>query len=269
MAKRTPKIPMAPIGDAPRVRCEAFSGLSQQRCALWAVPGGTKCHSHGGVADKQKRPPALTEQCRATSRQGRCGNRSIPGGAVCRFHGGRTPQVIEAAKKRVALTEARNQMVTLGIPVEGLDPYDALMEEIARTAGHVRWLQGIVLGINPDDLIWGKTEEEHSTGFDDKNNYDITKHGAVPNIWMQLYQKEREHLVNVSKIAIGAGIAERQVKIAERQGDMIVKIMKAVLGDPKLGLTAEQQEEAKHVVGHHLRLIAGGVKDPKPVAVDA
>src|SRR5665213_650096 len=175
---RNRKQPIEALGEAPRVRCDAFSGLSQSQCAVWAVPGGTKCHFHGGVRDKQVRPVSISVQCTAKSKQGqkRCGARAIPGGRVCRYHGGGSPQVIEAAQKRLALTDARNAMVAMGIPVEGLDPYDALMEEIARTAGHVRWLQAVVQGLKPDELIWGKTSEEVSVGDDPKGNYQIVKH---------------------------------------------------------------------------------------------
>lgn len=44
-----------------------------------------------------------TETCTATNRQKkRCARRPIPGGKVCAMHGGKAPQVVAAAKLRLA-----------------------------------------------------------------------------------------------------------------------------------------------------------------------
>lgn len=160
----------------------------------------------------------------------------------------------KAGKRASELQRARDAMRTLGIPVTGLDPFDALMEEIARTAGHVRWLEEKVTGLDEAALVWNQTLTDSSTGEDAKGNYDLTRHEAIVSVWMGLYQKERQHLVNVSKVAISAGIAERQVQLAQQQGVIIVQVLTATLGDPELGLTLEQQATSKAVVAHHLRV---------------
>ena len=198
-------------------------------------------------------------RCAAHTRLGRpCKGAPLTGLNKCRLHIGMSLEAArKAGKQALVLIEARKAMVVLGLPVTGLDPFDALLEEIARTAGHVRWLQALLQGLKPEELVWGRTSKEHSVGDDPKGNYQVVKHEAAPSIWMDLYQKERAHLTNVCKVAIGAGIAERQVKLAEEQGEMIVKILKATLGDPRLGLSVEQQEAAKHVVGAHLRVLTG------------
>lgn len=50
----------------------------------------------------KKRKPVV-RKCHATNRSGgRCGHAAIPGGNVCRFHGGASPQVIDAARRRLA-----------------------------------------------------------------------------------------------------------------------------------------------------------------------
>lgn len=50
------------------------------------------------------KPDAPEHRCTATSKTGQrqCRQQAIPGGTVCRFHGGAAPQVIRAAKLRLA-----------------------------------------------------------------------------------------------------------------------------------------------------------------------
>src|SRR4029077_16229513 len=79
------------------------------------------------------------------------------------------------------------------------------------------------------------------------------QHAARPAVWVQLYQAERAHLVQVCKVAISCGIAERQVKLAEEQGAMIAGVLTAVFADEGLGLTAVQLSLARTVASKHLR----------------
>ncbi len=69
-----------------------------------------------------------------------------------------------------------------------------------------------------------------------------------------MYQAERQHLVRAAKAAIDAGVAERQVRLAEQQGQLIAEVMRKILDDR--GLTPEQQREAPSIVRRHLSLVA-------------
>jgi hypothetical protein len=69
-----------------------------------------------------------------------------------------------------------------------------------------------------------------------------------------LEAKERDRCANFAAKAITAGLAERQVRLAERQGELIVQVLTAVFDD--LGLSEEQQEVAPDVIARHLTLLA-------------
>lgn len=173
------------------------------------------------------------------------------GQSVCASHGGKAPQSLAAAERRMAEIRAARAVANFGLPRE-IDPKDALLEELCRTAGAIDWLHAQILDLDPDGIIWGKTEETVK-GATEYEGIDTT-HAAAVNVWVQLWQKERDHLVAVSKAAIAAGIEERRVRLAEQQGAMLASVIKAVLGD--LQLTADQAARAPQIVTERLRAVS-------------
>ena len=171
-----------------------------------------------------------------------------PGIGCCRKHGGNTPN----GRKSARMETARRAVTTFGLPVE-VDPADALLQEVHRTAGHVAWLGEQVASIDPDALVWGRTKTVK--GRSAQGLVDTTDEGASLNVWLQLYQAERKHLVQVCAAALAAGVEERRVKLAEQQGATLAGVIRAVLDD--LGLSGEQQALVAEVVPRHLRAVAG------------
>jgi hypothetical protein len=157
-----------------------------------------------------------------------------------------------AAAEHKARQQARKAVETYGLPLD-ISPAEALLEEVRYTAGHVVWLRGKVHEIEDDDLVWGKTEavEKNASEFAGTD----TTYAATPSVWLELYYRERKHLVDVTKAAISAGIEERRVKLAEAQGAMLAQVIRAILGD--LDLTAEQQAKVAVVVPRRLRAVDG------------
>jgi hypothetical protein len=182
-----------------------------------------------------------------------CGNHPVRGGAVCWKHGGNARQVRAAANRRLIDEEARNAVVTYGLPID-IDPADALLEEVCRTAGHVAWLERQVRALSPDQLVWGKAEEVEK-GASEFPGTDTTQK-AAPNVWVVLYRDERQHLVAVCKAAIAADIDERRVRLAERQGALLAEVIRSLLEDPELGLSRRQQEVGRVVASRHLQVLS-------------
>lgn len=151
------------------------------------------------------------------------------GWGKCKFHGG-TSRSLTIAANREAATEA---VKVLGLSVK-IDPSRALLEELWRTAGTVEWLRNKIDEFG-DDLLY------------------LTEHGFKPRAFVDVYQAERRHLAKVASMALAAGVAERQVKIAEEQGALVALAIKAILAD--LGLTEEQASQAPAIVRRHLSAI--------------
>lgn len=62
---------------------------------------------------------------------------------------------------------------------------------------------------------------------------------------MKLWSEERDRAARLAKMAIDAGLAEKQVRLAERQGQIIAQIFTTVLDDDNLGLLREQRDAGR------------------------
>lgn len=179
-------------------------------------------------------------KCRAHSkRDGRhCGDWAAQGSEVCRRHGGAAPQVRAAAARRVEEEGARRIAATYGLPRE-IDPHQALLEELHRTAGHVHWLGELIaelehqetglarVGVDGD--VEGAEDLRQSSGHSGLKQYYRDK-GLLwekPSVWVELYQSERQQLAKVAGDCLKAGIEERLVKLAENQARMLAEAMQS------------------------------------------
>jgi hypothetical protein len=141
---------------------------------------------------------------------------------------------------RAALKVAAERAQFFGKQV-AIDPHTALLDEIARTASVVAWLNDQMQqlrnkGMSDTDIIQQRT----------------LQNGFRPSVWMELYQTERDHLVKTCVAAIKAGVAERKVQIAERQGQLIASMMFAFIHDIELGLNPDQIIAAPGLIRKHL-----------------
>lgn len=200
------------------------------------------------------KPDRERRYCGAKKRQGE-GNCTRPAGwgtshvgeGPCKLHGGSTWSVAKGSHLRLVERRMREAMVTYGLPIE-TSPADALLAEVYRTVGAVKWLGDCIAELEPDALTWGTTQIK--TGGHDGG---ITE-TAVPHVLLQLYQDERKHLVRVSAEAIRCGIEERRVRLAESHGALVANVIRGVLAD--LGLSTEQQALVSEVVPRRLRELA-------------
>lgn len=165
----------------------------------------------------------------------------------CSYHGGNAP----SGKLHAQREAASAAVATYGLP-RTIDPTDALLEEIHRTAGHVDYIAAQIRDLDPDGLVWGLTEsaDVQASEFPGTN----TKHAAAINVWLELYHRERRHLVDVCKAAIVAGIEERRVNLAERQGELAGQALRAILTG--LALTDAQRALVPTLVRTHLAILA-------------
>jgi TorA maturation chaperone TorD len=85
----------------------------------------------------------------------------------------------------------------------------------------------------------------------------LGEQGREVATWVSFYREERKMLMAAAQIALKNNIAERQVQLAEEQGRLTAHVIQAVLGDPELGLTAEQKVTSRKVAQRHLMLVSG------------
>jgi hypothetical protein len=183
------------------------------------------------------------QKCGAKARSGNpCGRPAgwgtpHPGVGRCKMHGGSTPTGIKSAQNQMAATAVK----TYGLPVE-IDPHEALLEELHRTAGHVAWLRTKIAALEDGELHGPVGGGEHSHAREE------------PHVWVRLYQEERVHLTRIAKVCVEVGIEERRVRLAERMGELFAGALQRILED----LGVADHPEAPKVVRRHLQVLEGG-----------
>lgn len=119
-----------------------------------------------------------------------------------------------------------------------INPHDAIMTELRRSAGTVAWFEERIKEIGNDE----------ENGGEQAALQQFTKMGVMPSNWMVLYQWERKHMVDVASLAIKAGVAERQVRLAEQHGQLLALAISNFLRAPELALTPQQQGMAPQIM---------------------
>ena len=71
-----------------------------------------------------------------------------------------------------------------------------------------------------------------------------------------LEAEERDRCAHFAAKAVAAGLAERSVRLAEKQGALIADVLRAVLADPELGLSEQQREAVPSIARRHLALVS-------------
>lgn len=211
-------------------------------------------------------PPTGDGDCGAKTRSGglcrheRGWGTDHPGIGRCKLHGGSTRNHRTAAFAEIA----RRECNLLAIPVEHIDPATALLEEVERTRRNVVALEELlaVVPTHPDPDEFHPPMGEDDPGWWDRGEpglYGRTYHvSGIPtgeaklNVLLVWLNDERKHLVVATTAALRAGIDERQVRLAERQGEQMAEILKGVLSD--LGVL--DHPEAATVVRRHLAVAA-------------
>lgn len=122
-----------------------------------------------------------------------------------------------------------------------ISPEDALLGEVQRSASVVSFFDQLV-GQEVDD--------------NDGDLLMITVEGWKPRAFIEVWTKQREHLAKVCKMALDAGVAERQVRLAEKQGELVAGVIKAIFKD--LDLSPEQKQIAPAVARKHLLMLNAG-----------
>lgn len=187
-------------------------------------------------------PAARNLKCRAHTKKGKpCTRYAMNGGLVCYHHGGATKQ----AKAKAAI---RSAVTNWGLSDTTVDPGEVLLRLVTQSSIRVQRYAEEIAQLVADEPVLQKALVGDSWGESGKSGEYIR--GIV-----RLEAAERDRCANFCRLAIAAGLAERQVKLAERQGQVLSALLQTVLADPALGLTATQQGSIPSVIRTHLAAI--------------
>ncbi len=153
---------------------------------------------------------------RDTGEPGRCLKAAIAGGAVCPTHGGATGHIKAAAKRRVerdtALRYAEAELDRLGLPDrDPLEHLEAALDESAR-----------LYALADLECRWKVDRGETLTSTD--RHGALVEDPAVSNRRLCLTQWTR-----AAKQALDAGVAQKRVAIAHREGELFATAWTAVI----------------------------------------
>lgn len=91
------------------------------------------------------------------------------------------------------------------------NPIAAFENEYRRTMGRILWYDEQLKKLTDEQIVWGRTkvEEIGATEFTGKNTtYEAREHALITQ-----QRKEREHLLALSKVWIGAKLDESKLNI--------------------------------------------------------
>jgi hypothetical protein len=223
---------------------------------------------------------AIAVQCKALSKQTgqRCKRKAIPGGEVCRWHGGAAGQVKVKAAIRAEVMNWRLGDTTV-------DPGEVLLRLVTQSAARAEMYAGLLqeafdaaerLKQAHEDgaKLEALGDENTDTGETARRDLDRifntggvaalvgNTYGAAKNVGVyvtgeairglaDLEAKERERCASFASKAVAAGLAERTVRVAERQGQLMVEMVQAALRE--VDLSPEQASAFKAALARQAR----------------
>ncbi len=178
-----------------------------------------------------------------------CGAPAVAGTIRCVAHSG-TSRLRHKAKGAVVV-----EVLNWGLGDSTVDPGEILLRLVTQSAARAERYAAVVeqlVADNDGDLPKALTADTYTVSDTGRP----VKTGEYVRAMAKLEAEERDRCANFATKAVAAGLAERTVRIAEKQGAMLAQVIRAVLGDDELGLTPEQQGRSDAIVARHLRAIS-------------
>jgi hypothetical protein len=206
---------------------------------------------------------AISVQCTALSKQTgkQCKARAIAGGTVCRWHGG-------GAKQVKAKAAVRAELIHWGLGDTTVDPGEVLLRLVTQSAARAEMYARLLQeAFDAAERLKQAHEQGASIEADGDESADTAEtarrdldrifntggvaalvgntYGAAKDVGVyvtgeairglaDLEAKERERCASFASKAVAAGLAERTVRIAERQGQLMVEMVQAALREVDL-----------------------------------
>jgi hypothetical protein len=220
------------------VRCSAISKHSGEQCKRKAIPGGTVCRYHGGNARQVKAKAAI----RAEVMNWGLGDSHVdPGEVLLRLV---TQSAARAEHYSRLLQEAFEAAERLKQAHDAGAQIEAPGDELADTAETARRDLDRIFNTGGVAALVGNT-------YGAAKDVGVYVTGEAIRGLADLEAKERERCANFATKAVAAGLAERTVRIAERQGQLMVEMVQAALRE--VDLSPEQASAFKAALARQAR----------------
>lgn len=173
----------------------------------------------------------------------------------CRLHGGSSPNAEVAGQVWLAHREA----LVMGIPLD-VHPHEALLECIRIAAGEVSYASERIAELEESEAVGHVTSRttrplKLEKGAEDMDTMvdELRVDAPQLHVWIVVRQKAMDRLVTYSATALKAGIEERMVRLAEQEGEALVRVIRGVLTE----LGVQDRPEVPSIVRRQLTLVAG------------
>lgn len=216
--------------------------------------------------EKRDRGPLCGDFGNRTKSGKLCGGLAIAGTRHCRMHSGKT--LAKARAEGNVVVELRRWGLNPGENTLA-DPGEVLLRLVTQSAARCELYAGVLqqayeaaeqlraAGTTDvrSDLLAEETarltlERVFNTGgvgalightYAGTQSSGVIATGEKIRGLAELEAQERDRCANFATKAIAAGLAERQVRFAERQGQLLAAIITTLTEHPSLGLTPQQQ----------------------------
>lgn len=182
----------------------------------------------------------MQRECGGRRKTGqKCHAPAIRGGTACWRH---TPN-----PKARAMAVVRDEVTRWGLGDATIDPADALLRLLSQSVARAeRYAIELEQHVGESPSLREALVAQAYGEFGPTGEY---VRGLV-----RVEAEERDRAATFAVKAIAAGIAERQVRVAEAQASIAERALLAALAD--LGLSVERQREASARLAHHLRAVS-------------
>lgn len=120
-----------------------------------------------------------------------------------------------------------------------VDPMEALLWCVRITAGEVAYSTSKVHSLEEGDALVAPVQTLDREGG--RVTQEVTTFQQELNLWVQIRQQAVDRLAKFSKMALDAGIAERQVNMAEMAGGQLAPALQEIFTGLELSLEQEQR----------------------------
>lgn len=181
--------------------------------------------------------------CTAHSKRSKllCDGNAVDGTELCRMHPGKT---LARAKAEGAV---RTAVLAWGLGDVCADPGEVLLRLVTQSAARAQAYAAELEQQVADDGALRKALIGQAYG-------EFGPVGEYVRGLVRLEAEERDRCAGMATKAIAAGLAERQVRLAERQGALLAEVIRRVLED----LGVAEDPRVPQVVSTRLREITAG-----------